>query len=252
MKRFIVIAVLAIALVGGIVTPASAKVLVDAPPNTVGTTALKDGAVTTPKLALGSIWQSQMAPALDVVYKTTYNNTVGDAQLKDEIRSKINAPISEDRLTPEVQAKLNTHDTFGELVNNNSNGCEECGWENLPLTTNGSLGDQRNYTYVNLPALGTYLVHVSATAHEVGDTPARQLGVTLTEGNGPNLGTSKGTMWSGSFDGLVGITVSDTFTVTRDPLPDGPSRVYLETTSPGAAHGNVILDKMKIQIVRVG
>lgn len=38
----------------------------------------------------GTIWQSDIAPAVNDVYLKTYNNTVGDPQLKSDVRDKLN------------------------------------------------------------------------------------------------------------------------------------------------------------------
>jgi hypothetical protein len=96
-SRIIATAVAVAALFGGsallpasaVQAPAPRTASAVAPAGSVDTAALQNNAVTTPKIAPHSVWQTQIAGPVNDVYLKTYNKTVGPSQFTDATRAQV-------------------------------------------------------------------------------------------------------------------------------------------------------------------
>lgn len=76
-------------VIPGVLGAAALAAAVIAAPNSVNSAAIQDGQVKTADIGTGQVWQSQMAGPVNDVYLKTYNNTVGNAQLKKEVADQL-------------------------------------------------------------------------------------------------------------------------------------------------------------------
>lgn len=157
-------------VVPGVLGAAALAAAVVAAPNSVNSASIQDGQVKTADIGTGQVWQSQMAGPVNDVYLKTYNNTVGDPQLKQDVRARL---------------------AIGELV----------ATAEIPTTTIQYIGGKfteraTNAGKITLPAGRMYRVDSQykfdrLTAGTAGD-PAVRPQIALRYANGGDAGTSMG------------------------------------------------------------
>lgn len=198
---------------------------------TIGAVGAAAAMITGAQIQDGSIWQSDMAPAVDKVYKTTYNNTVGDAQLKDDVRTGL-----------QFGKQVGSKDVAPTVITN-------IGGKFAERATNAGT--------ISVPAGGLYEIRgqyrIERTTAAAADSVAVRPQVALRYGEGKDAGTAMGVEIAKSKGReIVGATYGQVDTRSATGLTDVTVYLFGYADDGSSTGSGELTGSGSFKIVRVG